>query len=241
MPGKSHGQRSLVGPAHGVAESQTALSDFPFLRTCTFSTVGSASVTPETVTEDATTVPTGVTQSSHRHTLPHPSPPIQDPGSGPSRDPCSLCPSPAFCGLREAAPIVLDSVLQSEPFVFLLRSRDASPSGRPCAACLPTSRAGPAPCPCHALGVAVARVSETLLPVVRQWYLSLGRWLSVLQPPLIQAEPSQERTLPEAACISGCTDHLWTTQLGPPAPRRPPPLSEHHCRLGCFHTHRSVA
>ena len=168
LPGKSHGQRSLVGPAHGVAESQTALSDFPFLRTCTFSTVGSASVTPETVTEDATTVPTGVTQSSHRHTLPHPSPPVQDPGSGPSRDPCSLCPSPAFCGLREAAPIVLDSVLQSEPFVFLLRSRDASPSGRPCAACLPTSRAGPAPCPCHALGVAVARVSETLLPVVRQ-------------------------------------------------------------------------
>ena len=30
LPGKSHGQRSLVGYSHGVAKSQTRLSDFPF-------------------------------------------------------------------------------------------------------------------------------------------------------------------------------------------------------------------
>ena len=30
LPGKSHGQRSLVGSVHGVARSWTQLSDFPF-------------------------------------------------------------------------------------------------------------------------------------------------------------------------------------------------------------------
>ena len=30
LPGKSHGQRSLVGAVHGVAKSQTRLSDFTF-------------------------------------------------------------------------------------------------------------------------------------------------------------------------------------------------------------------
>ena len=30
LPGKSHGQRSLVGCSHGVAKSQTGLSDFTF-------------------------------------------------------------------------------------------------------------------------------------------------------------------------------------------------------------------
>ena len=31
LPGKSHGWRSLVGYSHGVAESRTRLSDFPFI------------------------------------------------------------------------------------------------------------------------------------------------------------------------------------------------------------------
>ena len=30
LPGKSHGRRSLVAVVHGVAKSQTRLSDFPF-------------------------------------------------------------------------------------------------------------------------------------------------------------------------------------------------------------------
>ena len=30
LPGKSHGQRSLVGCSHGVTKSRTRLSDFPF-------------------------------------------------------------------------------------------------------------------------------------------------------------------------------------------------------------------
>ena len=30
LPGKSHGQRSLVGCSHGVAKSRTRLSDFTF-------------------------------------------------------------------------------------------------------------------------------------------------------------------------------------------------------------------
>ena len=34
LPGKSHGQRSLVGTVHGVAKSQTQLSDFSSFSRC---------------------------------------------------------------------------------------------------------------------------------------------------------------------------------------------------------------
>lgn len=59
----------------------------------------------------------------------------------------------------------------------------------------------------------MVRPSETLLPVVKQWYLSPRRWLPVFQPLLIL------RTLPEVAYISGCTGALWMTWPSLSSPR----------------------
>ncbi|XP_055262096.1 LYR motif-containing protein 4 isoform X1 [Moschus berezovskii] len=160
----------------------------------------SASVTAETVTEDAARAGPQPGPRSANPSLPS----VQDPGSGPGWDPSALCPSPASCGLHEAEPAVLHGVLQSELFMLLLRSREAAPSGRLCAL------VSPPPGGAHTGGLSrsrgrCARLSEPLLPVVRQWYLSLRRWLPVLQPLWMP------RPLCEVACISGHTGALWTT------------------------------
>lgn len=50
-------------------------------------------------------------------------------------------------------------------------------------------------------------------PVVRQWFLSLRRWLPVLQPVL------NPRTLPEVACVTGRSGALRMTWPSLSCPR----------------------